>query len=143
MRNRRIPARQNRNTEMSMEEQDFSLPPANPAKPLPVRAGMRWPLRFAAGIVLALAAGSMPVYIHQEIAELSRLKAELQDTRVLAESMYGRMEDSAARLRGIKTVRGAARVMREKGFVPPGARVYQMEPEETGEKTHEETGVKP
>ncbi len=92
---------------------------------------MRWPLRILSGIVLALAVGSMPVYIHREIAELSRLKAELRDMRALAETMYGRMEDSAARLHALKTPRGAARVMREKGFVPPGARVYQVEPEES------------
>lgn len=90
---------------------------------------LRWLGRAAAGAVLALVVGSMPVYIHREMAELARLKAELEDARALAESMYGRMEDSAARLHALKTARGAARVMREKGYVPPNARVYQVEPE--------------
>ncbi len=67
------------------------------------------------------------MFVHREIRELATLRAELEEVRGLNEKMYGRLEDSVARLRALKTPEGAARIMREKGYLPPGARVYQLE----------------
>lgn len=118
-----------------MEPQD--LAPSLVTKTPNVRqrtVGLYWIGRITVGIVLAFVVGSMPVYIHHEIETLSRLKAELRDLHMLVKSMYVHMENADARLRALKTPRGAARIMREKGFVPPGARVYQVDLQKTVER---------
>jgi hypothetical protein len=88
---------------------------------------VRWAARLGVALFFSLVVGALPVFVHREIRELSSLRAELEEIRGLNDTMYGRLEDSVARLRALKTPEGAARVMREKGFLPPGARVYQLE----------------
>jgi len=87
----------------------------------------RWAARVGIALAFSLVVGALPVFVHREIRELTTLRAELQEVRGLNDKMYGRLEDSVARLRALKTPEGAARILREKGFLPPGARVYQLE----------------
>jgi hypothetical protein len=105
------------------------LPAAAPETPT---AAFRWVARVGIALLFSLVVGALPVMVHREIRDLSRLRAEVADVRALNEAMYGRLEDSAARLRALKTPEGASRVMREKGYLPPGARVYQIEILEDG-----------
>ncbi|MBA4358131.1 MAG: hypothetical protein C0405_10450 [Desulfovibrio sp.] len=87
----------------------------------------RWGARLLVALVFSLIVGALPVFVHREMQDLATLRAELQEVRGLNEKMYGRLEDSVARLRALKTPEGASRIMREKGYMPPGARVYQLE----------------
>ncbi len=108
----------------------------NAADPIPTpespSAAFRWLARLGIALAFSFVVGALPVMVHREIRDLSRLRAEVADVRGLNEAMYGRLEDSAARLRALKTPEGASRVMREKGYLPPGARVYQIEILEDG-----------
>ena len=103
-------------------------PPTGPVvAPTGAAPVWRWAARLGIALAFSLVVGALPVVVHREMRELERLRSELNEMRALNETMVGRLEDSAARLRALKTPEGAARVMREKGFLPPGARVYQLE----------------
>ncbi|MBU1243327.1 hypothetical protein KKD52_05160 [Myxococcota bacterium] len=99
----------------------------NEPRPSAEAPAWRWAARLGVALAFSLVVGALPVFVHREIRELATLRAELKEIQGLNDTMYGRLEDSVARLRALKTPEGAARIMREKGFLPPGARVYQLE----------------
>ena len=122
-------------TEMPCVTHDTPTLEAEPTAAAPAvtaAAPLRWGARLGIALAFSLIVGALPVVVHRELRDLSRLRAELAEVRGLNETMYGRLEDSAARLRALKTPEGASRVMREKGYLPPGARVYQIEILEDG-----------
>ncbi len=99
--------------------------------------GLRWITRFLIALFFSLFLGGLPVFIHHETRRLSSLKTELRQISELNETLAVRLEDSAIRLRSLKTPAGSSRILREKGYLPPGARVYQlevMEPTRTGNR---------
>ncbi len=91
------------------------------------RAGI-WVSRGLLATLFAVIVGSLPVYIHQEIKDLKRMDGELSEIRKLNARLFVDLEDSALRLESLKSPLGIRRIMRERGFAPPGSLIYQIEP---------------
>ncbi|MBU1238637.1 hypothetical protein KKF84_01685 [Myxococcota bacterium] len=100
----------------------------------PRRVGI-WVSRALFALLFALAIGSLPVYIHQEIKDLKRLEGELSDIKILNQRLFVDLEESALRLESLKSPQGIRRIMRERGYTPPGSVVYQIEPYVPDEQT--------
>ncbi len=87
-----------------------------------------WGVRTLVALGFASLVGALPVYIHKEINELKRLELELREIKVLNKRLFVDLEESALRLDSLRSPQGLRRIMRERGYVPEGSVVYQIEP---------------
>ena len=111
--------------------------PMSPKAPIPLSPGKLalWLARALFALLFATFVGGLPIYIHQEIKDLRHMEQELGEIKKLNRRLFVDLEDSAVRLESLKSPRGVRRVLRERGYAPPGSVVFQIEPTVKTDKT--------
>ncbi|MBU1218596.1 hypothetical protein KKF34_08930 [Myxococcota bacterium] len=87
----------------------------------------KWAVRIAFAALMALIIGALPVYINNEMKDIRKMKRELAAMKKLNSRLFADLEESAVKLDSLKTKAGLERIIREKGFAPKDALVYQFE----------------
>jgi len=90
---------------------------------------IKWLVRLFTAAFFAFIIGALPIYISSELKEISSLKSELKEIQTLNNKLFSELEESADKLNFLKTKSGMEKLLREHGYVPKGAKVYQLEKE--------------